>query len=92
MGRYHQKKGKGKLPIFCGNGERVNPVYARHPAHFFPQSGGGKERGGCKLKGKGRSPRLNGRGVGPRRPPTRGRSHLFGRPEPWPPGFSGGWP
>ena len=22
------KKGKGKLPLFCGNGERVNPIYA----------------------------------------------------------------
>ena len=21
------KKGKGKLPLFCGNGERVNPIY-----------------------------------------------------------------
>ena len=29
MGNYHQKKGKGKLPIFCGNGEPVIPVYAR---------------------------------------------------------------
>ena len=22
------KKGKGKLQLFCGNGERVNPIYA----------------------------------------------------------------
>ena len=29
MGNYHKKKGKGKLPIFCGNGEPVIPVYAR---------------------------------------------------------------
>ena len=29
MGNYHQKKGKGKLPIFCGNRERVIPVYGR---------------------------------------------------------------
>ena len=21
------KKGKGKLPLFCGNGERANPIY-----------------------------------------------------------------
>ena len=21
------KKGKGKLPLFCGNGEQVNPIY-----------------------------------------------------------------
>ena len=21
------QKGKGKLPIFCGNGEQVNPIY-----------------------------------------------------------------
>ena len=24
----YQKKGKGKLPIFCGNVERVIPIYA----------------------------------------------------------------
>ena len=24
------KKGKGKLPIFHGNGVRVNPIYASH--------------------------------------------------------------
>ena len=24
-------KDKGKLPLFCGNGERVNPIYAPHP-------------------------------------------------------------
>ena len=28
MGNYHQKRGKGKLPIFCGNGEPVIPIYA----------------------------------------------------------------
>ena len=22
------KKGKGELPLLCGNGERVNPIYA----------------------------------------------------------------
>ena len=27
LGNYHQKKGKGKLPIFCGNEERVIPIY-----------------------------------------------------------------
>ena len=27
MGNYHQKKGKGKLPLFCCNGERVIPIY-----------------------------------------------------------------
>ena len=29
------KKGKGKLPIFCGNGERVIPIYASQST-FFP--------------------------------------------------------
>ena len=24
----NKKKGRGKLPLFCGNGERVNPIYA----------------------------------------------------------------
>ena len=24
------KKGKGKLPIFCGNGKRVIPIYSDH--------------------------------------------------------------
>ena len=28
------KKGKGKLPLFCGNGERVNPIYA--PLAMYP--------------------------------------------------------
>ena len=28
MGNYH-KKGKGKLPLFGGNVERVIPIYAR---------------------------------------------------------------
>ena len=31
MGNYPQKKGKGKLPIFFGNGERVISVYGSHP-------------------------------------------------------------
>ena len=26
------KKGKGKLPLFCGNGERVIPIYAEEVA------------------------------------------------------------
>ena len=25
---YHKKKGKGKLPLFCGNVEQVIPIYA----------------------------------------------------------------
>ena len=25
---YHKKNGKGELPLFCGNVERVIPVYA----------------------------------------------------------------
>ena len=28
IGSLPQKKGKSKLPLFCGNGERVNPIYA----------------------------------------------------------------
>ena len=28
MVNYHKQKGKGELPIFCGNGERLIPVYA----------------------------------------------------------------
>ena len=28
MGNYHQKKGKGKLPLFCVNIERVINIYA----------------------------------------------------------------
>ena len=28
LGNYHKKKGKGKLPIFRGNVERVIPIYA----------------------------------------------------------------
>ena len=24
------KKGKGKLPLFCGNGERLIPIYDLH--------------------------------------------------------------
>ena len=30
---YQQKKGKGKLPLFCGNGERVIPIYDTHKWH-----------------------------------------------------------
>ena len=28
IGWLPQKKGKGKLPLFCGNGEGVIPIYA----------------------------------------------------------------
>ena len=28
MGNYHKKKGKDKLPLFLGNRERVNTIYA----------------------------------------------------------------
>ena len=27
MVNYHKKKGKGKLPLFCGNGEQVITIY-----------------------------------------------------------------
>ena len=27
LGYYHQKMVKGKLPLFCGNVERVNTIY-----------------------------------------------------------------
>ena len=30
LGNYHKKKGKDKLLIFCGYGERVIPIYGRH--------------------------------------------------------------
>ena len=35
MGKLPPKKGKGKLPLFCGNGERVIPFYAQdlRPSH-----------------------------------------------------------
>ena len=29
------KKDKGKLSLFCGNGERVIPIYARHHCKLF---------------------------------------------------------
>ena len=29
------KKGKGKLPIFCGNRERVIPIYGAQRKHAF---------------------------------------------------------
>ena len=35
MGNYHQKKGKGKLPLFCGNGERVIPIFSGE-CYAFP--------------------------------------------------------
>ena len=28
IGQLPQKMGKGKLPLFCGNAERVIPIYA----------------------------------------------------------------
>ena len=36
-----KKKNKGKLPIFCGNGEPVVPIYDEElsnkpPSYFFP--------------------------------------------------------
>ena len=30
LGKLPQKKGKGKLPLFRGNGEQVNPIYGYH--------------------------------------------------------------
>ena len=30
MVNYHKKKGKGKLPLFCDNMERVIPIYVSH--------------------------------------------------------------
>ena len=30
IGSLPPKKGKGKLPLFRGNGERVNPIYGYH--------------------------------------------------------------
>ena len=29
------KKGKGKLPLFRGNGERINPIYAGKAMHVY---------------------------------------------------------
>ena len=34
MGNCH-KKGKGKLPIFCGNGERHIPFYGRNTTQYL---------------------------------------------------------
>ena len=33
LGNYHKKKGKGKLPLFCGKVERAIPIYGQgdHP-------------------------------------------------------------
>ena len=32
------KRGEGKLPLFCGNIERVTPIYYRHEAAFNDKS------------------------------------------------------
>ena len=32
------KKGKGKLPIICGNGERLIPIYGKEPMVLYLQS------------------------------------------------------
>ena len=40
MVNYHQKKGKGKLPIFFGNRERVIPVYAVESIEIYTSNGG----------------------------------------------------
>ena len=61
------KKGKGKLPLFRGNGERVNPIYALQTFHVPPlhiQGGGGPRGDGAA------APLLIGRNVH-----TRGAGH-----------------
>ena len=35
IGKLPQKKGKGKLPLFCGNGERVIPIYAVMSEQYY---------------------------------------------------------
>ena len=30
LGNHHKKNGKGKLTLFCGNVERLIPIYGRH--------------------------------------------------------------
>ena len=37
-GNYHKKKGRDKLPLFCGNGERVITIYAVHEIYKHPGS------------------------------------------------------
>ena len=32
---YHQKKGKGKLPLFCGNVKRAIPIYTWRPGQIY---------------------------------------------------------
>ena len=44
------KKGKGQLPIFCGNGERVNPIYDWVMVVGVPQEGAGQEVLGTSIQ------------------------------------------
>ena len=48
--------------------------------------------GGVNLKRMGKAPRLTRRGGGLCHLTTGDGSHWFRTSEPWPPGFSGGWP
>ena len=58
------KKGKDKLPLFCGNGERVNPIYATNmisncPISVIDKSNAEKIYGPSMVSLKGKSTRSN---------------------------------